>query len=57
VESIDGKSGCAIPQFSEGFQSLLVRLQKLPGFDNDAVIKAMSTTSDGRFVCWKRDAA
>jgi len=50
----DGKSGCAVPQSSDGCERLLERLQKLPGFDNEAVIKAMSSTSNAKFVCWKR---
>jgi hypothetical protein len=35
-------------------KELLVRLQQLPGFDNGVVIKAMGSTGDARFVCWKR---
>ena len=50
----DGKSGCAVPQLSEGSQQLLERLQKLPGFDNEAVVQAMGSTLNARFVCWKR---
>jgi len=33
---------------------LLVRLQQLPGFNNEAVIKAMGSTTHNKFVCWKR---
>jgi hypothetical protein len=53
----NGKSGCAIPQSSDGSKQLLERLQQLPGFDNAAVIKAMGSTSNGKFVCWKRQVA
>ena len=53
----DGKSGCAVPQSSDGCERLLERLQKFPGFDNEAVIKAMGSTSNAKFVCWKRSAA
>jgi len=53
----DGKSGCAAPQSSDGSKQLLERLQQLPGFDNDAVIKAMGSTSNAKFVCWKRQVA
>ena len=35
-------------------RSLLERLQRLPGFDNAAFIKAMSGTGDEKFVCWRR---
>jgi hypothetical protein len=52
----DGKSGCAVPQGAEGADELLVALQKLPGFDNEAVIKAMGSTSNAKFLCWRRDA-
>jgi hypothetical protein len=50
----DGKSGCAVPQSADGTNQLLERLQQLPGFDNEAVIRAMGSTSNARFVCWKR---
>jgi hypothetical protein len=50
----DGKSGCVVPQGAEGCDHLVERLQKLPGFDNEAVIKAMGSTSDAKFICWKR---
>ncbi len=53
----DGKSGCVVPQGAEGCKRLLERLQKLPGFDNEAVIKAMGSTSNAKFVCWKRQVA
>ena len=53
----DGKSGCVIPQSSDGEPELFKRLQQLPGFDNDAVIKAMSSTSNAKFMCWKRPVA
>jgi len=48
------RSGCAIPQSALGADVLLRRLQELPGFDNEAVIRAMGSTSDAEFVCWKR---
>lgn len=46
--------GCAVPQGATGESELLQRLQALPGFDNDAVIDAMASTSNRRFVCWRR---
>jgi len=52
----DGRSGCCIPQSADGSEQLFERLQRLPGFDNEAVFKAMGSTSSGRFVCWKRRA-
>jgi hypothetical protein len=47
-------SGCAVPSETEGMKELLPRLQELPGFDNEAVIKAMGSTNNAIFVCWKR---
>jgi hypothetical protein len=48
--------GCAVPQGATGDSQLLARLQALPGFDNNAFIEAMSSTSDRRFLCWQRTA-
>ena len=47
-------SGCVIPQGASGNSPLLERLQKLPGFDNDAFIRAMSSAEEQKFVCWQR---
>jgi hypothetical protein len=33
---------------------LLQALQKLPGFDHQAVIAAMGSTSNAKFVCWRK---
>ncbi|ABU56442.1 hypothetical protein [Roseiflexus castenholzii] len=43
-----------IPQSASGSDSLLARLQELPGFDNRAVIAAMSSVGNERFLCWMR---
>jgi hypothetical protein len=48
------QSGCAVPQSADGADALLQRLQQLPGFNNEAVIEAMSSTANATFVCWKR---
>lgn len=48
-------SGCAVPLSAEGRQKLFERLQQLPGFNNEAVMKAMGSTSNDRFLCWKRE--
>lgn len=45
---------CAVPSGADGMKELLARLQKLPGFDNESVIKAMGSTENAKFVCWKR---
>jgi len=52
----DPNSGCAVPQGAEGAGDLLQALQKLPGFDNQAVIAAMGSTSNAKFVCWRKNA-
>ena len=49
-----GDSGCAVPQSAVGADELLARLQRLPGFDNEAVVRAMGSTSEDFFLCWKR---
>jgi len=48
------RGGCVIPQGATGEDALLSRLQALEGFDNAALIDAMSSTENQRFVCWKR---
>jgi hypothetical protein len=47
-------TGCAVPQSAAESSVLLERLQRLPGFDNQAVIRAMTSTDDNKFVCWRR---
>jgi hypothetical protein len=50
-----GKTGgCAVGSEAEGMDGLLERLQQLPGFDNEAVIRAMGSTENATFVCWRR---
>lgn len=46
--------GCAIPWGATGEKQLLERLQKLPGFENAAVIAAATDTGDARRTCWTR---
>lgn len=36
--------------------SLLERLAEFPGFDNEAVIRAMGCTDNNSFLCWQRAA-
>jgi hypothetical protein len=50
-------SGCIIPQGATGEAQLLERLQMLPGFDNGAVINAMTVTTNKRSLCWRRPTA
>jgi hypothetical protein len=44
----------AIPQPALGSDELLHELQKLPAFDNKAVIEAMGCTDNREFICWRR---
>jgi hypothetical protein len=39
---------------TDGIDALLDRLQRLPGFDNEAVIAASSSTHNASFPCWTR---
>jgi hypothetical protein len=43
-----------VPGGLQGSDALLERLQKLPGFDNEAFIRASSCTEDRTFLCWKK---
>jgi len=47
-------SGCVIPQGATGEDDVLEVLQKLPGFDNLALLEANRSTGNNRFVCWSR---
>ena len=48
------ETGCLIPQGATGEEDLLDRLGKLPGFRHEAVIDAMPSTENRRFLCWDR---
>ena len=45
-------SGCVVPHGLACDVKLLERLQRLPGFRNEMVIKAMCCTDEDRFSCW-----
>jgi hypothetical protein len=47
-------TGCVVPQGATGEPELLVRLQQLPGFRNRAVIDAMCSADNRRFLCWEK---
>jgi hypothetical protein len=51
---IDAEGHCIIPQEASGETEMFHRLQELPGFDNDAVIAAMGSVENRRFLCWQR---
>lgn len=46
-----GNAGVVVPS-EQVPQGMTERLQELPGFDNGEVIRAMSSTTDARFLCW-----
>jgi len=46
-----------IPQAVKGSYELLSYLQRLPDFDNERVIEAMSCTENREFLCWQRAPA
>ena len=46
--------GCAVPGAQAGL--VLPRLQQLPWFDNAAVMLAMASTENARFLAWEREA-
>lgn len=45
---------CVVPQGASGDKELMERLQQLPGFRYEAVIDAMSSTENRRFLCWEK---
>jgi hypothetical protein len=47
-------TGCLVPSEADGAKELLMHLQKLPGFNNEAVIHAMGSTENAKFVCWSK---
>jgi len=53
---VGDNGGCVVPQEAPGSEALLDRLQKLPGFDNQAVIDASASVENIRFLCWERDS-
>jgi hypothetical protein len=50
---IGSVSHIAYPQGATGESVLLDHLQKLPGFDNQELIRAMGSTSNAKFICWR----
>jgi hypothetical protein len=51
----DQKSGCVVPQEATGASELFSALQdRLPGFDNEKVIEAMSSSNNRSFLIWRR---
>ena len=54
VETFD--KSYVIPQQAIGAGQLLESLQRLSGFDNEAVIDSMGCTDNKDFLCWEREA-
>jgi hypothetical protein len=54
LEGAGGRERCVVPSETEGMDRLLYRFQQLPGFDNDAVISAMTSTENATFRAWTR---
>ncbi len=48
--------GCVVPNGLAVQHHLLERLQRLPGFDNEAVIRASTSLRNSRFDCWRKTA-
>ena len=48
------RGGCVVPQGATGEDLLLERLQRLEGFDNEAVLEAMASVENRKFVCWQK---
>lgn len=50
-----GPYTCVIPQGISGEADLFNHLIRLPGFDKETMISAISSTENSEFECWKRD--
>lgn len=50
-----GDHGCVVPSEAEGMRELLMRLQELRGFEDEAVIRAMGCTDNELFPVWSRE--
>jgi len=45
----------SIPGGATGESEMLENFQKLPEFNNEELIKAMSSTNNAEFICWKNE--
>lgn len=48
------EGGCIVPAGASGEARLLDALQRLPGFDNEAMIAAMGSVENRKFLCWEK---
>lgn len=51
-----GQYTCLIPQGITGEADLFNHLIRLPGFDKETMISAISSTENSEFECWKRES-
>ncbi len=51
------QTGCVVPLGATGEDEMIKRLQDLPGFDNEAFSEAMASTSNRKFIVWRRNGA
>ncbi|HYG29863.1 MAG TPA: hypothetical protein VD887_06585 [Allosphingosinicella sp.] len=51
----DGRLACAFPQDATGGQAAIDDLARLPGFDQDEMIRAMRSADDAVFQVWRRE--
>ena len=49
----DDQLACAFPQGSIGEKEAVARLMSLPGFDHEAMIMAMGSTTNAVFPVWR----
>jgi hypothetical protein len=52
----DDQLACAFPQGASGEKEAISRLAALPGFDHEAMIMAMGSTSNAVFQVWRASA-
>ena len=54
--SKDMSEGCIFPQGATGEEELIAELQKkLPNFDNEMLIKAMTSVENQKFLIWEKN--
>ena len=45
---------CSIPQGASHYEEVYDKVSALPGFDFEAVLSAMTSTDNARFVLWRK---
>ena len=50
----ENENGCVVPQSAVEPDDFLRRFEALEGFDLETFIRAMGSTEEARFVCWRR---